>query len=332
MKKVPRVTTTPGWLLFFYSVPSKPVSNRVKIWRKLAKAGAVQLKGAVYVLPFSEENLEFFQWLVSEVSAMGGEAAFTGVEKIDSMKDKEIIDLFVSHSDEAYQEVKKALQDVEVKVNSIRKGSRPQSLKGIGIQMSRVSRSLEEARRTDFFPSKTGAAIKEKMDALREAAEALSVAAPGREMLSISRKRREDFQGRTWVSRKKPFVDRMASAWLIRKFIDRSAVFKLMDEGELDEIGKDHVTFDLAGGEFTHVGDLCTFEVLVKTFGLKDKAVRKVAEIVHELDIKDDKYRNPEAKGLEEILTGIRKQGGSDSEMLEKGIAVFEMLYLSKAG
>jgi len=135
-----------------------------------------------------------------------------------------------------------------------------------------------------------------------------------------------------WASRKRPFVDRMASAWLIRRFIDKNATFKLMEERDFVATGQDYVTFDVSGGVFTHVGDFCTFEVLIRTFGVKDKTVRRIAEIVHELDIKDDKYRTPEAAGLEQILSGLRKAIKDDSDLLEKGMSVFEMLYLSKTG
>lgn len=319
-----------GWLLFFYSVPSRPVSNRMKVWRRLAKAGAVQLKGSVYILPMNEEHYEFFQWLVSEVSAMGGEAAFTHIERIDSMKDREVVDLFVRHSEEGYQGIEKILRGVETRVNSIRKGSRPQNLKSLSEQITRLTRGFDDIRKTDFFSSKAGASLQTRIAALNAAIKGFSDVAPGKETVVVARKRVGDYRGRTWVTRRRPFVDRIASAWLIRAFIDRDAVFKTVDERDLSALEGDHVTFDVSGGEFTHVGDLCTFEVLVKTFGLKDKAVRKIAEIVHELDMKDGKFAAPEAGGIEEILIGLRKSVKDDVELLEKGMTLFEMLYVSK--
>ena len=122
----------------------------------------------------------------------------------------------------------------------------------------------------------------------------------------------------------------MASAWLIRKFIDRDASFAFADEKDMETVGKNSIAFDVRGGEFTHTGDLCTFEVLIKSFGLKDKALRKIAEIVHDLDMKDEKYNAAEAKGLEDILTGIRMTAKDDADALEKGMQIFEMLYMSK--
>jgi len=123
----------------------------------------------------------------------------------------------------------------------------------------------------------------------------------------------------------------MASAWLIKKFIDRRAAFGFIDEREIDKLDKNTSAFDVRGGEFTHSGDMCTFEVLIKAFGLKDKILKKMAEIVHDLDVRDDKYRAAEAKGLEDILSGIRKSSKDDAEALEKGIGVFEMIYVSKS-
>jgi len=334
MEKTPNKNTggDRGWLLFFYSVPSKPVSNRMKIWRKLSKAGAVQIKGAVYVLPMNEDHYEFFQWLVSEVSSMGGEAAFTRVHAIDSMKDQEIIDLFNSHKEAEYQTISKTIADLEMKVNSIRKGSKSQNLKMLSEQIAKASKSYEETLRTDFFSSKTGAVLGSRLNALKTSTKGLSGFPPEPKPAAVPSRKLEDYQGKAWITRKKPFVDRMASAWLIRRFIDKNAAFRLVNESELVTVGKDNVTFDVSGGTFTHLGDLCTFEVLVKAFGLKDKTVRRIAEIVHELDIKDDKYRNAEAAGLEEILSGLRKSVKDDTELLEKGMSVFEMLYVSKAG
>ncbi|MCL4474895.1 MAG: chromate resistance protein, partial [Nitrospirae bacterium] len=148
--------------------------------------------------------------------------------------------------------------------------------------------------------------------------------------MTISTKSVTAYQGKIWVTRKKPFIDRMASAWLIKRFIDKSASFDFIDEKDAVAVGRDAIVFDLSDGEFTHKGDLCTFEVLLRSFSLKDKTLRKLGELVHVLDIKDEKYRIPEARGVEEILTGIRKRAVDDRDALEKGMTVFEMLYASK--
>ncbi len=318
------------WLLFFYSVPSKPVSNRMKIWRRLLKAGAIQIKGAVYVLPNTEENYELCQWFVSEVTSMGGEGAFVSVERIETMKDREIIELFNQQRERDYSIIEKKLEGFERKIDSIKKGTGIQKDIKLSEQFSRYLREFEEIRKIDFFSSKKGNALKKKIEILQAEIKDLSYADVEKPHYVITSKRIEEYQGKIWATRKRPFVDRIASAWLIRRLIDKRAVFRFIDEQGIEDLDKETIAYDIRGGEFTHTGDMCTFEVLVKAFGLKDKILRKIAEIVHELDTKDEKYKNPEAKGIEEILIGIRKMSKGDTDALEKGMSVFEMLYASK--
>ncbi|MDI6728791.1 MAG: chromate resistance protein [Thermodesulfovibrionales bacterium] len=320
-----------GWLLFFYSVPSKPVSNRMKIWRRLTQAGALPFKGAAYILPHSEEHYEFCQWLVSEAVGMGGEAAFVHVEKIETMHDMELIDLFNRQRERDYQDIEKGFEGLERKIQSIKKGSSIHSNKKLSEQLYKLSKEFEAIRRIDFFSSKAGAVLKKRMETLQAELKGIDRIYAGIRIPAIVPKRIKDYQGKTWVTRKRPFVDRMASAWLIRKFIDPAASFEFIDEKETAHLAKNMVAFDVMGGEFTHIGDMCTFEVFIKSFNLVDRRIKKIAAIVHELDIKDDKFKTPEAKGIEEILAGIRKTSKSDSDALERGMGIFEMLYESKA-
>ena len=331
MKKIPRKFEDLKWLLFFYSVPSKPVNARMKIWRRLAKAGAVQLKGAIYILPYNEETFELCQWLVSEVTSMKGEGDFVRVNKIETMNEKEIIDLFNHQRERDYSIIEKGLEQFERKISSIRKGTGIQNNKKLSEQFNKYLKEFEEIKKIDFFSSKAGNDLKKRIKSIEGEIKIVSGFAIQEKKVMIIPKRIEDYQGKTWVTRKKPFVDRMASAWLIRKFIDKKVGFGFISEQDVEDLKKDSIAFDVRGGEFTHVGDMCTFEVLVKTFGLKDKSLKKIAEIIHELDIKDEKYKNSEAKGIEEILIGIRKTAKDDAEILEKGMAVFEMLYASKS-
>lgn len=320
---------TNGCLLFFYSVPSKPVSSRMKVWRRLAKAGAIQFKGAVYILPYSEEHYEFFQWLVSEVTSMKGDAAFVRVENIETMKESEIIGLFNQQREKDYSVVIKKVEEIERKVNSFRKGS-PQNNKKLTDQMLRLDKEFQGIRAVDFFSSKTGEAIKRHIKTLQSEIRGMTEPGIKEQKITLVSKQIEDYQSMNWVTRKKPFIDRMASAWLIKKFIDKKAVFNFMNERDMENLAEGTAAFDVRGGEFTHFGDMCTFETLVKSFGIKDKAVKKIAEIVHELDVKDEKFKTDEARGIEGLLSGIRKTAKSDAEALEKGMEVFEMLYASK--
>lgn len=323
-----------GWLLIIYTVPSKPVNNRMKIWRKLANAGAVQIKGAVYILPYNEENYEFFQWLISEVISMGGEGAFVKVQQIETMKDNEIIVLFNKQRESEYKRIEKGLDEFERKLSSIKKGSKGPHTKTLFTKLNKYKKEYEDIRKRDFFSSKPGLTIENKLKDISVVIKDISGFYEKRpKTISgtlIPLKKVENYKRKIWVTREKPFVDRMASAWLIKKFIDKKASFQFIDEKEIENLDKSMIVFDMRGGEFTHVGDLCTFEVLLKAFGLKNKTLKKIAEIVHELDVKDEKFEISEAKGIEEILIGIRKTLKDNTEALEKGMAVFEMLYASK--
>ena len=304
----------------------------MKVWRKLLKAGAVQLKGSVYILPFNEDHYEFLQWLVSEIAGMKGEAAFVKIEKVDTMNNSEIIALFDRQRAVDYMRTGKPLDDFERRLGSIRQGGKAQNIKGLSEQFSKLLKDFEETRRIDFFSSKGGAALNERLKRVTAEFKKLSGAETAKEGPSkIYTHAVEAYQGKIWVTRKRPFIDRMASAWLIRRFIDKSAAFNFIDEKNMDYVSKDSVVFDMRGGEFTHIGDFCTFEVLVKSFGFKDKTLKKMAEIVHDLDMKDGKYGAAEAKGLEDILIGIRKTAKDDRDALENGMAVFEMLYVSRS-
>jgi hypothetical protein len=317
------------WFLIFYSVPSHPVSNRMKIWRKLAKAGAVQLKGAVYILPATEEHEEFITWLIGEVKSMGGDGAVVKSAEIKTFDESDIRGLFQRQAEEGYRGFDKDLDAFERKVRGFRKGMQGDDGGRLADQAGKFARELDELRKRDFFSSPSGAVMQKRMLTLEAGLRRISRAAP-ETPAAIKPKRAEEYRGRVWATRKKPFIDRMASAWLIKRFIDPKASFVFIEERDIASLGKKAAAFDVRGAEFTHVGDLCTFEVLVKTFGIKDKAVKKIAEIVHDLDVKDDKYGKPEATGVEEILSGIRKTAKNDADGLERGMAAFEMLYQSK--
>lgn len=317
------------WLLIFYSVPSQPVSNRMKIWRKLAKIGAVQLKGAVYILPNNDEHYELFQWLITEVASMGGDGAFVTASRIEPLKESEIVALFNRQREKEYHAVETKIAELEMKLGSIRKGGNTLQRNNIHELLTRHKKEFGDIRKTDFFSTKSGAFLSKRIKALESGLKTITDSAP--RPLAVTPKRKEAYQGKTWITRQKPFVDRMASAWFIRRFIDTDAAFRFVPDHGAVARGKNTVTFDIRDGEFTHNDDLCTFEVMVKAFGTKNKVVRKMAELVHELDVKDGKYDNPDSQGIEGILTGIRKSSKTDQEALQRGINVFEMLYASKS-
>ncbi len=317
------------WLLFFYSVPSKPVSNRMRIWRMLLKTGAVQFKGSVYILPASDDHYEFFQWLVSSVTDVKGEAAFVKVSRIETMNNNEIVSLFDQQREKDYLDFGKRLDGFENKIAGSGKGVGTMNNKNIEEELNKFVKEFQEVGKIDFFFSKGRKELEKRLTAIASEITGRPRADSARHAVKVIKRRTSDYQGKTWVTRKRPFIDRVASAWLIKGFIDKKATFGFIDESEIEGLDKDMIAFDMVGGEFTHVGDMSTFEVLLKAFGLKGKALGIMAEIVHQLDLQDEKYRNPAAEGLREILDGIRKTVKDDHEALEKGMSIFEMLYAS---
>ena len=315
------------WLLFFYSVPSKPVSNRMRIWRTLVKAGAVQFKGAAYILPASDDHYELFQWLVSSVTDMQGEAAFVKVPCIETMKEDEIVSLFDQQREKDYLDFGNRLDEFENRIGRIGKGVAMMENKKSEEELQRFAKEFQDIGKIDFFFSKGRKGLEKRLKAIASQITGRTRVESAKFAIEVIKRRASDYQGKTWVTRKRPFIDRVASAWLIKGFIDKKAAFGFIDESEIESLDKDTIAFDMVGGEFTHVGDMSTFEVLLKSFGLKDKALGVVAEIVHQLDLQDEKYRNPAAEGLREILDGIRKTVKDDHEALEKGMSIFEMLY-----
>jgi hypothetical protein len=316
-----------SWLIFFSSLPSKPVGSRVKVWRKLAKAGAIQFKGAVYLLPDSRENLEFFQWLAGEIRGLGGEAAFVRADRVETVPDGEIVALFERRKSLDYDPLREALGVLERRIDGARQGAPASTVKGLQGRFARFRRDFEEAQRTDFFASADGRDLGERIERAQTDLSALAQAAERRPAPAAIPDRSPDaYRGRRWVTRSAPFVDRMASAWLIRKFIDPAAEFRFIEEEEV-AAATDAVAFDVRGGEFAHVDDLCTFEILVRSFGLNDASLAKIVEIVHDLDVRDERYRRAENPGVEEILDGIRRTARDDADALERGMAIFEMLY-----
>jgi hypothetical protein len=318
------------WILFFYSVPSKPVNNRMTVWRKLVKSGAVPLKGAVYILPFSEDRYEFAQWLVAEVKEMKGDAAMVAIDHVDSVTDNEVIALFNQARRNDYLPLTKEMEELSRKLNAIKKGGQGPALKPLAAQLEKNRKAWREIQQVDFFTAPEGLALNDTISYLQSELQQLAGAPKKIEQsMPVSRRSAVEYEGRIWATRARPFVDRMATAWLITAFIDRNASFTFTDETQTGAVSG-AVAFDVAGGEFTHRGELCTFEVMAMAFAIKDKAVMRIAQIVHDLDIKDNKFQSPEAMGVEEILNGIRKTAGNDHEALSQGMKVFAMLYAAK--
>ena len=284
-----------GWLLLIHQIPPKPAYLRVKVARRLARTGAVAIKNTVYVLPKNDRARKDFERVLREVAQGGGEAAICEARFVEGVRDRDLEDLFNRARNAEYQAI--ALEARQMRGRS------------------RLRKRLADVIALDHFgaPGRSAAEL-----ALAQRVK------PGDR--ADARLRREDLRRRTWVTREGVGIDRMASAWLIRRFIDPSARFKFVPAHGYSPRARE-IRFDMSEAEFTHEGDLCTFEVLVKRLGLDDPGLRPLAEMIHDIDLKDSRYQREETRGLEALVTAIRAAHASDDRRLSRAFPMFDDLY-----
>ena len=304
------------WLLLIHQLPPSPPYLRVKVARRMQRIGAVAIKNTVYVLPTAESTLEDFQWTVREIRSGGGEANVFEARVIEGLTDDEIQRLFTSARDEDYARIATEAKDL-LKAASRKK----RDLGQLGAGLLRLRERMSEIQAIDFFGATKGHVVGALLDQiagrLAEKPPALPEAAPVK------------YLGRTWVTRAGVHIDRMASAWLIQRFIDAEASFKFV-QGKHYRPEPDEVRFDMFDAEFTHEGDRCTFETLLQRFGLEqDGALRAIAEMVHDVDMKDGKFGRDETAGFERMIAGIVKRHARDDARIERGIELLNDLYES---
>ncbi|MCA0245136.1 MAG: chromate resistance protein [Proteobacteria bacterium] len=309
------------WLLLIHQLPTKPAYARVKIWRRLKGLGAVTVKNSVYALPSNVETREDFAWLIKEIAELGGEGFVCEATLVDGLDDGEVRALFGAARDEDYAEVAAAARELAVRCSS----SSRAELAG---PVARLRKQLDEIIAIDFFGADgrepTEGLVSGLQAELQREEEAMS--ADDSEGLPTGK-----LQDRVWVTRQGVQIDRIASAWLIRRFIDRRARFKFVPgTGYVALPGE--LRFDMFEGEFTHRGDRCTFEVLLEEAALDDPALAAIGEIIHDIDLKDGKYGREEAAGIRILIAGIASSHNDDSQRLERGAAVFDDLYRSFSG
>lgn len=303
------------WLLLAHQLPTRPSNARVKTWRRLQQLGAVPARNSVYALPNTDACHEDFAWIRSEIVALGGEATVFAANALDEADEAEIVAAMQRARDADYKALKREVDRVAPKARAHRgAGSRHDQ---VGRAVRQLRDRFTQIRRIDFFNAPGGAAVAGAIDAL-ETRLAKRFSAPQEVPVPVSPK---SFAGRRWVTRPRPGVDRMASAWLIRRFIDPNARFAFVAEPS----GAD-VPFDMYTGEFSHKGTLCTFEVLAQRFAIADPAVAKLAQIVHDLDMKETVYGAPEAPAVERMVDGLRQVHADDGPLLAQGMAMFEAL------
>jgi hypothetical protein len=310
-------TAEPRWLLLIHQIPPKPSYLRVKIGRRLQALGAVAVKNSVYVLPSSEAALEDFQWVRREIVAGGGDASVCQARFVEGLSDAAVEALFNAAREADYEALVKDARRLRGSLPRARKqGSREQA----SAALLRLRKRFADAAAIDFF----GASGRETAEGLLAAIES-SLRPPAPEAASGAPPTAA-VRGRTWVTRSGVHVDRIASAWLIRRFIDPEARFRF-NPGQECHPEPGELRFDMFEAEFTHEGEECTFEVLRRRFGLEERALREIAEIVHDVDLKDGKFSRPEATGVERLMAGIALAHGEDEARLRDGAAAFEALY-----
>ena len=312
--------TEPRWLLLIHQIPPKPAYLRVKIGRRLQGLGAVAIKNSVYVLPRSEQAREDFQWVRREIVAGRGDATVCEARFVEGHSDAGVETLFTTARDAEYAALAGEARRLERALLGSRKRA-PIGAEHAKQALVRLRKQLSSVVAIDFF----GAPGRETIEGLLVGIESRLRPAPASAELR-SPVSADGVRARTWVTRRGVHVDRIASAWLIRRFIDPKARFKFAPGHEYAPRASE-LRFDMFEAEFTHDGDLCTFEVLLRNFGLKEAALRPVAEIVHDVDLKDGKFARPEAPGVDRLLAGIALRHKEDEARLAEGAAVFDSLY-----
>jgi hypothetical protein len=318
-------TPAQRWLLFVHQLPSSPSNLRVRTWRRLQQLGAIPVKQAVYVLPDSPAAREDFEWLRAEVKGVGGDASVFLAAHLESWSDDALVEEFRRTRQEAYTalagEIERSLRQAGAARK--RRGDRRPALGRLLEGFRQRQSALEHI---DFFGSAGRDRVALLLAQFEEKAtgrltRAGPVGAAGAEVdLSA-------YTGRLWVTRPRPGVDRMSSAWLIRRFIDPRARFGFAADREA--LPPDAVPFDMFGVEFSHRGDGCTFETLCDAFGVGDPAIERIGQLVHDLDLKDGRFGAADAPTVGALIDGYQLATGDDAALLEQGISMFESLYLA---
>jgi hypothetical protein len=308
------------WLLLIHQLPAKPAYFRVKIWRRLQDIGAVAVKSTVYALPANAETQEDFGWLLKEIVEGGGEAMVCEAQLIEGLSDAQARALFDAARDEDYGSLAKEARTLSARLDA----TPAQELNAEAhAQVIRLRKRLAQVAAIDFFES-SGRVAAEGLIAELEAR--LTEDTMIKRELQAPSLRRVELKGRTWVTRKGVHIDRIACSWLIRRFIDPDAVIRFV-AGKGYRPKKGELRFDMFEGEITHEGDRCSFEVLLERAGIEDPALQAIAEIVHDIDLKDAKFGREEATGIASLIAGIAAANSDDEGRLAQGAPVFDNLY-----
>jgi len=301
------VVKASSWLLLLFSLPTNRNTERVAVWRRLKKIGAVQIKTSTYLLPDEPAQYEQFQWLAQQIRDYGGDSTLVRAQEIEGVTRDKVVTMFNEARAKDYGVLRKSLQTLIVR----RKKLDAEEAAG---QLERLTRQFREVREVDFFDSAGG----------HDIAMLLRRAAGPKRTRQLDVLDAKQYQGKTWLTRPRPEIDRVGSAWLISKFIDPKPKFVFAPSADAVP---NAIPFDMLDAEFSHHGNCCTFETLVRCFAISDKAVSKIGEMIHDADLDDSRFQRVEAVGIDRVLKGWAKEGLPDEEILRRGFECFDALY-----
>jgi hypothetical protein len=296
------------WLLLVFSLPARSASQRVEIWRKLQRYGTLAMRSSGYVLPNTAMNQERMEWLATAIRTYKGQASVVQVKRFDDLPDERLKKLFVDARARDYEALASELKGVVAQSRAVQPARR----------LNRLRRRFQEITAIDFFGSISRNRVE---DLLARADE------PRQEKGNNRKRRSREYVGRSWITRPRPGIDRVSSAWLIKRLIDPKAHFVFGDDpGAHPEA----IPFDMfVAAGFGHRGENCTFETLCKEFAIREKGIKRIAQIIHDADLGDEKFGRAEGHGLDQVLNGWARQGVGDDELLRRGMELIEGLYHS---
>jgi len=296
-----------SWLLLLFSLPTNRNTERVAVWRRLKKVGAAQIKTSTYLLPDQPTQYEQFQWLAQQIRDYGGDSTLVRAQHIEGLTNQKATAMFNDARAKDYATVRKSLQTLIAR----RKNIGADEAAG---ELERLTRQFREIRDVDFFESARG----------HETAMLLRRAEGPNRNRGFPVLDARHYRGKTWLTRPRPEIDRVGSAWLISKFIDPKPKFVFAPSAD---VVPGAIAFDMLDAEFSHHGNHCTFETLVRRFAISDKIVAKIGEMIHDADLEDARFQRVEAVGIDRVLKGFAKQGFPDEEILRRGFECFDALY-----
>lgn len=318
-----RGSGAPGrWIVLLYQLPTRSSSARVRVWRRLQDVGAVQVRQSAYVLPNQDAAREDLEWVKSEVVGLGGAATVFVADAADAATDAELVATFRDARARDTADVKRKAQRWLARTDRLDARQQPLAAAHTREARALVARWRALAQVTYF----DAPGITETEEIVQQVIQRSSGRRPASSSPASTPGDAAAYRGRTWVTRPRPGVDRMATAWLIRAWIDPAARFVFADTPPPDA-----VPFDMYGVEFGHHGDRCTFEVVADRFAVRAPHVAWLGRIVHDIDLREARYNEPETAGVALMIDGLRRSHADDATLLEHGIGLFASLAQARA-